>query len=96
MESQPVSKTVKAGSSTYFFDLKNTKDGKPYLVVTQSRFKGEGSERLRASLIVFPENVREFLQALQEMVQSIGYDAIDQKSLDKNNHKGVQHYPHHP
>jgi hypothetical protein len=71
MESQPVSKTVKAGSSTYFFDLKNTKDGKPYLVVTQSRFKGEGSERLRASLIVFPEYAQDFMQALKKKVSKL-------------------------
>ena len=44
MEEQMDSKKVKAGSSTYFFDVKKTKEDKPYLMITQSRFKGEGSE----------------------------------------------------
>ena len=35
-------KTVKAGSTTYFFDIKETKGGKLYLVITESRFKGRG------------------------------------------------------
>ena len=70
MEEQMDSKTVKAGSSTYFFDLKKTKEDKPYLVITQSRFKGEGSERLRASLMIFPENSQDFQQALKEMISN--------------------------
>ena len=66
------SKIVKAGSTTYFFDVKVTKGGKPYLVITESRFKGEGSERQRSSVVVFPEYARDFQQALQEMVQAFG------------------------
>jgi hypothetical protein len=61
------SKTLKAGSTTYFFDVKETKGGKPYLVITECRFKGEGSERQRSSVVVFPEQIREFTTALQEM-----------------------------
>jgi len=38
-------KTVRAGSTTYFFDIKETKGGKLYLVITESRFKGEGGEK---------------------------------------------------
>ena len=44
------SRTIRAGSNTYFFDLKETDDGKPFLVITQSRFKGEGKGHDRASL----------------------------------------------
>ena len=66
------SKTVKAGSTTYFFDIKETKGGKPYLVITESRFKGEGSERQRSSIVVFPEQIKEFTSALKEMVSVLG------------------------
>ena len=66
------SKTVKAGSTTYFFDIKETKGGKPYLVITESRFKGEGSERQRSSIVVFPEQISEFTSALKEMVSVLG------------------------
>ena len=64
-------RTVKAGSTTYFFDVKETKSGKPYLVITESRFKGEGSERQRSSVVVFPEQIKEFSTAIQEMAREI-------------------------
>ncbi len=40
MADQNDRKTVKAGSKTYFFDLKEAKEGKSYLTNTQSRFYG--------------------------------------------------------
>jgi hypothetical protein len=65
------SETVRAGSKTYFIDLKETKEGKPFLVITESRFKGEGDERERVSIAVFPEYAESFLKALQEMVPEL-------------------------
>ena len=65
------SRTIRAGSNTYFFDLKETEEGKPFLVITQSRFKGEGKGHDRASLAVFPETSREFLQATQDMLNQV-------------------------
>ena len=62
------SETIRAGSKTYFIDLKETKEGKPFLVITESRFKGEGNERERISIAVFPEYAESFLKALEEMV----------------------------
>jgi len=66
------SKIVKAGGKTYFFDLKETKEGKPYLIITESRFMGEDKERERASIMVFPEHAQDFLAATQEMVMKLG------------------------
>ena len=65
------SRTVRAGSNTYFFDLKETDDGKPFLVITQSRFKGEGKGHDRASLAVFPETANEFLETAQDMLNKL-------------------------
>jgi hypothetical protein len=62
---------VKAGSKTYFFDLKQTRDNKPYLLLTESRYKGEGEERERVSITVFPESAAPFGQAVAEMVGRI-------------------------
>jgi hypothetical protein len=67
MENQKNSKTVKAGSSTYFFDQKVTKEGKPYLIITQSRYKGKGKERERSSIVIFPEHAKEFFDTLKSM-----------------------------
>ncbi len=66
------SQSVKAGGKTYFFDIKRSNDGRPYLVITESRFKGEGKDRERASIVVFPEHAQEFLETLQGMVAKLG------------------------
>ncbi|MFQ5870397.1 MAG: DUF3276 family protein, partial [Candidatus Zixiibacteriota bacterium] len=57
------SQTVKAGARTYFFDLKESKDGNAYLVITESRPKGESDEWERSRLLVFPDHAQEFLEA---------------------------------
>ena len=71
MDRENMSKTVKAGAKTYFFDLKLTKEEKPYLVITESRFKGDNEERERSSIILFQEHAVDFLVALNEMTQSM-------------------------
>ena len=75
VERQKHSKTVKAGSKTYFFDIKETKDGKPFLLITESRFKGEGEERERSSIIVFQDNAQEFTEAVTEMSEKLRVSA---------------------
>ena len=71
MTQKEMSKTVKAGSKTYFFDIKQSKEGKPFLVITESRFKDQGPERERHSILVFPEQADEFAKALTEMLKHI-------------------------
>lgn len=71
MADQKYSKTVKAGSKTYFFDLKETKESQPYLTITESRFMGEGKDRERASILVFPDHAQDFLEAAQEMISKL-------------------------
>ena len=66
-----LSRTLKAGSKTYFFDIKKTKDEKPYLVITESRFKGEGEERERSTIVVFQDNAEEFERTVSEMITKI-------------------------
>ena len=65
------SKTIKAGAKTYFFDIRETKDKKPFLVITESQFKGDGKERERKSIIVFQENAEEFSRTVYEMLKKI-------------------------
>lgn len=67
-----ISKTVKAGSITYFFDVKETKAKKPYLVITESRFKGEGEDRERKAILVFQEHAQEFAKTVGEMAAKLG------------------------
>lgn len=63
--------TVKAGAKTYFFDVKETREGKSYLQITESRFKGEGEERERVTITVFPEHVEEFGQAVIDIATKL-------------------------
>lgn len=65
------SRTVKAGSKTYFLDIKKTRGNKPYLLITESRFKGEGEERERVSISIFPENAEEFSEAVSTMTAKL-------------------------
>ena len=71
--------TVKAGSKTYFFDLKQTRDNKPYLLITESRFKGEGEERERISISIFPETAEAFGQAVTGMMARLGEPVPDRR-----------------
>ena len=65
------SMTIKAGAKTYFFDIKETKEGKPYLLITESRFKGEGKDRVRNSIVVFQENAQEFAKTVSEVTAKL-------------------------
>jgi len=65
------SMTIKAGAKTYFFDIKKTKEGKPYLLITESRFKGEGKDRERNSIVVFQENAQEFAKTVSEVTTKL-------------------------
>ncbi len=70
-QSNRESKQVRAGSRTYFIDIEEAKNGKRFLKITESRFKGEGSERERASIIVFPEEANAFAEAVSEMAEKL-------------------------
>lgn len=72
MDDTNESKTVKAGGRTYFFDLKETQEGDPYLAITESWSKGEDDEWERSRLLVFPDHAQEFLEVAQEMVGKLG------------------------
>ena len=59
---------IRAGSRTYVLDVRQTKDGKDYLAITESRFMGEGKERERQSITVFPEHAHAFVEELTTLV----------------------------
>lgn len=62
------SRLIRAGSRTYFFDVRQTKTGKSFLVITESRFKGEARERERQSIRLFPEQASAFLEELTSLI----------------------------
>ena len=69
MEREKKSEMLKAASKTYFFDIKETREGKPYLIITESRLKGEGEKPERSSVMVFQENIEEFAGIVSTMAK---------------------------
>ena len=71
MNENKQSKQIKGSGRTYFLDIEETKEGKPYLRITESR-KGKGDKFERNSINVFPEDAGEFGQVVSEMVSKLG------------------------
>lgn len=61
------SKMVKGGSRTFFFDVKEAKNGKRYLQITESRWNKQENNSKRSSIFVFPEDRASFQATLEEM-----------------------------
>jgi hypothetical protein len=59
------SEQVRAGARTYFFDVKESKNGKRYLVITETRKTETGHQR--GSILVFPDNLKSFGEALRKV-----------------------------
>jgi phosphohistidine swiveling domain-containing protein len=61
------SKMLKAGSTTYFMDVREAKNNKKYLTVTASQPAKEGDKKFaKRSVIVFSSVADEFISALKE------------------------------
>jgi hypothetical protein len=66
------SKMVKAGSTTYFMDVKEAKNSKKYLTVTASQFLKDGEKKFtKRSVIVFGNMADDFIGALKEANQVV-------------------------
>src|SRR5260221_2480490 len=62
---------VRDGKRTYFIDVEETDEGKPYLRITESRFTGEGKDRERNSIVIFQEKAEEFAEAITQQAQKV-------------------------
>ena len=69
---EKISKVVRAGGITYFIDVKKTREGKPYLMITESRYKGDDGKHDRNSIVIFQENAQEFVRAITEVSARMG------------------------
>jgi hypothetical protein len=61
---------IRSGDKTYFLDLKKTKQGSPYLQITESR-KDKNNQFLRSNINIFPEAIDEFIEALTRLAKLI-------------------------
>jgi len=72
MNAERESETVKAQGRTYFLDLESTKEGKPYLRITESHINKEKNESVRNTILVFQEDIHDFMQAFTKMAKKVG------------------------
>lgn len=66
------SSTLKCGKRTYFFDVNVASNSKKYLKITESQFLGEGQDRKRNTFVLFPEDVLNFQQRVEEIAGYLG------------------------
>lgn len=62
------SANFRIGKRTFFFDVNVASNNKNYLKITESRFVEEGKDRVRNSVVIFPEDIGDFQKNLKEMV----------------------------
>jgi hypothetical protein len=80
------SKMLKAGSTTYFMDVKEAKNNKKYLTVTTSQPAKEGDKKFaKRSVIVFSNVADDFVSALKEANTVINGDGEFTKNLKSGN-----------
>ena len=59
-------------SRTYFFDVKESTKGNPYLVVTESYKQKDAEGFTRNSLLLFEDDAPKFLELLTKVVGEMG------------------------
>ncbi|MDR1740198.1 MAG: PUR family DNA/RNA-binding protein [Bacteroidales bacterium] len=69
------SKAVKAGKRTYFFDVKETKQGERYLTITESRrYFDEPTGRFiydKHKMFLYKEDFEKFSKGLEQVIRFI-------------------------
>ena len=60
-----LTKTIRAGSRTYFFDVKKSVKGDKYLTICESR-KVDG-EFQRNTIMIFADDIQNFFETLKEV-----------------------------
>jgi len=65
------SKTVKAGKTTYFIDVKEAKNKNKYISIAESTLAKEGEEKkfTRKSITIFDNQLGKFREALNEAMK---------------------------
>jgi phosphohistidine swiveling domain-containing protein len=80
------SKMLKAGSTTYFMDVREAKNSKKYLTVTASQPAKEGENKFaKRSVIIFSSVADEFISTLKEANAVINGEGEFAKRLKSGN-----------
>ncbi len=78
-----ITKRVRAGKRTYFFDVKATKSEKDfYITITESKRIGE-DEYEKHKIFLYKEDFDKFKEALAETVEHVQSQLLDQVEIPK-------------
>lgn len=64
------SKKLIAGNKTYFFDIREGKEGDRYLQISETRLD-KNNERIKNNIAIFKNRIKMFRQALGEVIEKI-------------------------
>lgn len=67
MEEKIKPNMLKGSSRSYFFDVRQAKNGNNFLKITESRFDKETKQSKRSSLLLFKEDLEDFIEKLKEI-----------------------------
>jgi hypothetical protein len=76
-----VTHKILAGSRTYFLDLKESKEGDKYLIISESQKEGTNYKKHR--IMIFEENLKTFYDELTKIIESLGIKT-NQLSLEED------------
>ena len=81
---------IRAGSRTYFFDIKQSQNGEKYLVISESRQVGTTYQHDR--VMVFEEHLETFRAGLEEAITSIEGPSQPKSYLEKTRQEHPKAY----
>ena len=61
---------VRAGKTTYYVDVKEAKNGRKFISISENRVD-EGDKKQRSTVRVFGESIEQFRQAVNEAAASV-------------------------
>jgi len=78
------SSRVRAGSRTYYFDIKKNSKDDNYLVISESKRVGDDNEKQRHRIMVFEEDIEKFSNSFFQVVSYFLEHSVNVANEDLN------------
>ena len=89
-KNEVLSRSVRAGKRTYFFDVKTTKNDEKYLTITESKRKFDEMNGTftyeKHKLFLYKEDFTKFQNALKGVLDFIETGVLDDSLFETENH----------
>jgi len=85
------SNSIRAGKRTYFFDVRQTRNGEMFLTITESKkiMKEEGNFHYeKHKIFLYKEDFEKFTDGLNEALEFISNANNNEESIDKGDYSG--------